>query len=59
MGWWIAGIALGLFFTFLLYACCVVSGRNRCDDCLFRLECEKSGYKCFMKENKDGTNAGE
>lgn len=58
MGWWIAGGIL-LFLTLLLYACCIVSGRNRCDDCLFRPECEKIGYSCFMKEDKDGTNAGK
>ena len=58
MGWWIAGGIL-LFLTLLLYACCIVSGRNRCDDCLFRPECEKIGYRCFMKEDKDGTNVGK
>lgn len=59
MGWWIAGGAVALFLAMLLYACCIVSGRNRCDDCLFRPECEKKGYSCFMKEDKDGTNAGK
>lgn len=49
---WIGIGILALFMVFLLYACCVVSGSNRCEDCIFRLECEKTGYKCFERENR-------
>lgn len=53
MIFWIMGILVICLLTILIYACCVISGRDKCADCLFRLECEKSGYKCFMKENEE------
>ena len=59
MGWWIAGGVVALFLGMVLCGWCFVSGRNRGDGWLFRPECEKIGYSCFMKEDKDGTNAGK